>query len=135
MSVRHDRAAMTRAVLEGVAFGLKDSMDLIAAAAPIDEIRVSGGGAVSDTWMQIVADVVGRPLHRLGTSEGAAQGAAILAALGVGIVSSVDDAGGIVDVEGIVEPSADSDRYVEGHARYRDLYTALAPTFRTGIDD
>ena len=62
-------------------FGLKDSMDLISASAPVDEVRVSGGGAVSDLWLQILADVLGTPLHRLGTTEGAAHGAAMLAAL------------------------------------------------------
>src|SRR5690554_1229004 len=86
-TVRHTRAHMTRAVLEGVAFGLKDIFNLMQQSglpAP-DQVRVSGGGAKSPLWRQILADVLGTELVTVNTTEGAAYGAALLAGVGTGV--------------------------------------------------
>ena len=124
---------MTRAVLEGVAFGLRDGLDLMVAAgipAP-GEIRISGGGTVSPLWRQILADVLGAHLSTVNTAEGAAYGAALLAAVGAGWYPSVDDAcASLVKSVPAAAPGNDAERYAERYARYRELYPALAPTFR-----
>ena len=80
MTTRHSRGHLTRAVLEGVAFGLKDSFTLIDQAGLPEqfEVRISGGGAKSPVWQQIIADVLGAPLVNINTTEGGAFGAAIL---------------------------------------------------------
>ncbi len=79
LSIRHDRGALTRAVLEGVAFGLRDSLDLIYNLGGQPKLgRVSGGGARSELWTQIIASVLELPLERVAVDEGAAFGAAIL---------------------------------------------------------
>ena len=85
---------MTRAVLEGVAFGLRDSMELIKSAGlgEIQQVRVSGGGARSALWRQILADVMNVELVTVNTTEGAAFGAALLAGVGAGVWGSVAQA-------------------------------------------
>ena len=92
--MRHGRAHLTRAVLEGVAFGLKDSFTLIqqAGLGEIRQVRVSGGGTKSPLWRQIMADVLGVELVTVNTTEGAAYGAALLAAVGAGIFANVPEA-------------------------------------------
>src|SRR5207248_7994322 len=84
LTAEHRRATMTRAVLEGVAFGLRDGVELMVAAgmAPPTEIRASGGGTASPLWRQILADVLGADIATVTTAEGAAYGAAVLAAVG-----------------------------------------------------
>ena len=81
LTVRHGLGHMARAVMEGVAFGLRDSVELMAAEMKLGEVRVSGGGASSDLWLRIIADVIGLPVRVVGTAESAAHGAAILAAV------------------------------------------------------
>ena len=94
LTVRHQRAHLTRAVLEGVAFGIRDNFALMQEAGlpEPDQVRISGGGARSDLWRQIMADVLGAELVTVNTTEGAAYGAALLAGVGAGIWSSVDSA-------------------------------------------
>jgi xylulokinase len=86
LTLRHTRAHMTRAVLEGVSFGLKDIFTLIqnAGLGPISEVRASGGGTKSHLWRQILASVLGVELITVNTTEGAAYGAALLAGVGGG---------------------------------------------------
>jgi len=131
LAARHGRSHMTRSVLEGVAFGLKDSLELMRAVGVtgFDEIRATGGGSKSALWRQILADVLELPVITTTTSEGAAQGAAMLAATGVGWFAIVQDAcRSLVTPAERVEP-AGSDVYRERYAQYRALYPALAPTF------
>ena len=86
LSLRHDRGALVRAVLEGVAFGLRDWLDLVAELGAAPEIgRVSGGGARSELWLQIVASVLELPLERVAVEEGAAYGAALLGGVAGGV--------------------------------------------------
>ncbi|HJS27432.1 MAG TPA: FGGY-family carbohydrate kinase, partial [Actinomycetota bacterium] len=134
LTVHHGRAHLTRAVLEGVAFGLRDSVELMRSAglAPPGEIRATGGGVKSPLWRGILADVLGSRIVTTSTAEGAAHGAAILAAVGAGWFPSVPDAcRSVVEVGEPTEPSAEADGYTDPYARYRELYPALAPTFRT----
>jgi xylulokinase len=131
LSVRHDRGALVRAVLEGVAFGLRDSLDLVAdltADRPVVG-RVSGGGARSGLWLQIVASALELPLERVAVDEGAAFGAAILG----GVAAEVwPDVGAGVDatvhVRERLEPVPEwVEAYREARERYRALYPALTP--------
>jgi len=132
LTVSHTRAELTRAVLEGVAFGLRDSLELLRGIGvePPGEIRATGGGIRSALWRQILADVLGAAIVTTSTAEGAAQGAATLAAVGAGWFESVQDAcRALVRVGDPTQPSPDAGAYVEAYARYRELYPALAPTF------
>lgn len=130
LTVRHDRSHMARAVLEGVAFGLRDAFELVRAAAPdIDEVRVTGGGARSPVWRQILADVLSAELATVGADEGAAYGAAALAAVGAGWSSDVE---ALTDrwVEATEAESPGGGWDATGaYERYRALYPALRPTF------
>ncbi len=129
LTVRHSLPHMTRAVLEGVAFGLRDSFELIKAAglASIDQVRVSGGGARSPLWRQILADVFNTELVTVNTTEGAAFGAALLAGVGAGLWSSVDAAcAAAVKTTGRTTPNAQTaQKYDQGYFLYRRLYPAL----------
>ena len=109
LSLRHDRGALVRAVLEGVAFGLRDSLDLIAELGPLpDRGRVSGGGARSEEWLRIVASVLELPLERTAADEGAAFGAALLGGVAGGLwTSPAEAAEAAVQPTTMVEPVAD----------------------------
>jgi xylulokinase len=133
LTLAHDRRHMTRAVLEGVAFGLRDGLDLMTEAGMIapGQIRASGGGTASPLWRQILADVLGAEIATVNTTEGAAYGAGLLAAVGAGWYPSVDAAcKALVTATVVATPGADATSYAQAHAIYRDLYPALAPTFR-----
>lgn len=133
LTVRHGKAHCTRAVLEGVAFGLKDSFGLMKAAGlgKIEQVRISGGGAQSPLWRQILADVFGAELVTVNTAEGAAYGAALLAGVGTGQWPDVESAcEAAVQVTGRVSPRQENARaYDRLYAQYRELYPALKPIF------
>lgn len=133
LTLAHDRRHLTRAVLEGVAFGLRDGLDLMTEAgmpAPA-QIRASGGGTASALWRQILADVLGAEIATVSTTEGAAYGAGLLAAVGAGWFPTVEGAAdAVVVATPTAAPGPDLLRYAELHARYRELYPALAPSFR-----
>ncbi|HKG58022.1 MAG TPA: xylulokinase [Candidatus Limnocylindrales bacterium] len=132
LTVRHSGAHLARAVLEGVAFGLRDSLELIRAsgATPIVELRASGGGTRSALWRQILADVLDQPIATLATAEGAAFGAAILATVAASWFGSVDEAvTASVRVADVARPGQDARRYGEAYEAYRGLYPALRPSF------
>jgi len=93
LAASHTRAHVIRAVMEGVAFSLRDSLTIFSELnVPVEKIRVGGGGARSPLWRQIQADVYGRPVEIIAAEEGAAFGAAILAGVGTGIWPGVDEA-------------------------------------------
>ena len=128
VSLRHDRGALVRAVLEGVAFGLRDSLELLRKLGVEPRAgRVSGGGARSDLWLRIVASVLGVPLERAAADEGAAYGAALLGGVAAGVFADVHEAvAACVRVRGRIEPEpAWADMYAGGYQRYRALYPAL----------
>lgn len=132
LTVRHDLRHLTRAVLEGVAFGLRDGLDLMVEAglATPGQVRVSGGGIRSGLWRQILSDVLESEIATVPTEEGAAYGAALLAAVGAGWYPTVEQAtAALVTVKPAETPSDDVGLYREAHTRYRALYPALSPTF------
>ena len=137
LTVRHELGHMARAVMEGVAFGLRDSVELMAAEMELGEVRVSGGGASSDLWLRIIADVIGLPVRVVGTAESAAHGAAMLAAVGAGAFDSVAEAcDAAVELGEFTEPGPDGAVYDEVYRVYRDLYPALRVSFHrlSGLD-
>lgn len=133
LTLRHRLPHLTRSVLEGVAFGLRDSFELMKSAglARIGQIRVSGGGARSALWRQILADVFACELVTVDTTEGAALGAALLAGTGCGHWPDVESAcASAVRVSGRVTPRAGaSAAYERLYAEYKALYPALRETF------
>ena len=133
LTLRHNRAHMTRSLLEGVAFGINDCFELIKAAGlgAIEQVRVSGGGAKSGLWRQILADVLGAELVTVNTSEGAAYGAAILAGVGFGAWPDVDTAcSNLIRVVERVSPDQNrASLYGRMHDHYKQLYPALKPVF------
>jgi xylulokinase len=130
LTLRHTQAHLTRAVLEGVAFGLRDSFELIRNAGNIivRQVRVSGGGAKSPLWRQILADVLGAELVTVNTTEGAAYGAALLAGVGAGAWSDVHSAcQTAIHITGQTSPSGVS--YETRYDSYKQLYPALKAIF------
>jgi xylulokinase len=128
LTLRHDRGTLTRAILEGVAFGLRDSLELLRELGVSPESgRVSGGGARSRLWLEIVASVLDLPLERCAVDEGSAYGAALLAGVASGAFASAGDAvAACVRVRETIEPNAPwAQRYVDGYARFRELYPAI----------
>src|SRR3954447_9410560 len=123
LTIRHDRGALVRAVLEGVAFSLRDAVDLVGGGGGVGAARVSGGGARSELWLRIVASVLGVPLERVAVDEGAADGAALLGGVAAGTWSSVDEAvGACVRVRDVVEPVGEWVAvYAEALERYRGV--------------
>jgi xylulokinase len=130
-SVRHDRGAFWRAMMEGVAYGLRDSLELLRELGIRPEsARVSGGGARSELWLRILASVLGLPLETTETEEGSAFGAALLAGIRAGVFSNAD-----VAVAHCVRPRRRIDRewdYDHGYQRFRRLYPALRPLAASG---
>jgi xylulokinase len=129
LTIRHGQAHLVRAVLEGVAFGLRDSFELMKQAGQkeISQVRVSGGGARSPLWRQILADVLGVELVTVNTTEGAAYGSALLAGVGAGLWPDVDAAcRDTVRLTGSTAPQpGELATYEKYYALYRQLYPAL----------
>ena len=133
LTLAHGRPHLTRAVLEGVAFGLRDNLALMADVGldDVKEVRVSGGGARSPLWRQILADVLGVDLVTVQASEGAALGAALLAGVGAGLWPSVEEAcATAVALSEVTRPDANIRAAYEGlYQRFRAQYPALQPVF------
>ena len=133
LTLRHKRGHLTRALLEGVAFGIKDCFELLQGAGlgAIEQVRVSGGGAKSWLWRQIIADVLDAELVTVNTAEGAAYGAAILAGVGCGAWPDVETACSklIKIVERVSPDQKRTTLYGRMHAIYKELYPALKATF------
>jgi xylulokinase len=133
LTVRHSLPHLTRSVLEGVSFGLRDSFELMKGAGleNISQVRVTGGGARSPLWRQILADVLQAEAVTVNTTEGAAYGAALLAATGAGAFRSVESAcDASVKITGSTLPNpAHVEQYQKSYEVYRGLYPALKSTF------
>jgi len=132
LTVSHARRHLARAVLEGVAYGLRDGLDQMVATGieRPTRIRASGGGIASGVWRQILADVLGAEIATVRTAEGAAFGAGLLAAVGAGWFGSVARAAEwAVELTVVAEPGPDASVYEAGVTAYRALYPALAPGF------
>lgn len=128
LSLRHDRGALVRAVLEGVAYGLRDSLELLRSLGVRPEVgRISGGGARSSLWREIVASVLDLPLETVAVEEGAAYGAALLAGCRDGTFADPRAAARCVRVRSRTEPRAAwVSVYADGYADFRRLYPGLA---------
>ena len=130
LTLRHDRGALVRAVLEGVAYGLRDSLELLRSLGVEAEVgRASGGGARSDLWLRIVATIFDLPIERPVVEEGSAYGAALLAGVAAGTFADVHEAvEACVQTSGRIEPEPSwQGAYEAGYARFRALYPALRP--------
>jgi xylulokinase len=128
LAANHGRAHIIRAVMEGVAFSLRDSFTIFSEMRlPITRVRLGGGGARSPLWRQIQADVYGRTVETVAAEEGAAYGAAILAAVGAGWWPTVEDAcESLVRAAAVVTPQADVAAHMnERYEDYRRIYAAL----------
>lgn len=132
VAASHGRAHVVRAVLEGVAFSLRDSFTIFREIGiPVERIRVGGGGARSPLWRQIQADVYGRAVETVAAEEGAAYGAALLGGVGAGVWASVDQACDAVIKTATVTSPLDRDARVmdERYDVYRRIYPALKAIF------
>lgn len=133
LTLRHRRAHLTRAVLEGVAFSMRDCFALLggAGAGDVEQVRVAGGGAKGPLWRRIVASVLGLDVVTVTSTEGAAYGAALLAGVGAGAWPSVTAAcDATISVTGRDAPDPSwCAAYADLYPRYRELYPALKPTF------
>jgi xylulokinase len=127
LTIRHGRGHLTRAVMEGVCFALRDGLEVMRRLGMRDEhLRAVGGGARSELWRALQADVLGRPLRRTVADEGPAYGAALLGGVAAGAFAGVGEAVGLVRLrDEVTEPDpARARRYDELHEIYASLYPA-----------
>jgi xylulokinase len=118
---------MTRAVMEGVVFSLRDALEIMRGlGVPIEQVRATGGGAKSELWRQLQADVYGEPIRRTTADEGPAYGAALLGGVAAGVYADVDEASAVVGLrEEVTEPDGERRKvYDELYELYRSLYGA-----------
>ncbi len=128
LGLEHDRGALVRAAMEGVSYGLRDSLELLHATGNRPSVgRASGGGARSDLWLRITASVLQLPLERIEVEEGSAFGAALLGGVAGGVFGSVPEAvAACVRTAGRVEPDPIwQELYEQGYARFRASYPAI----------
>ena len=133
LALRHERRHLVRAVLEGVAFAMRDSLEIFRTfGVSTERIIATGGGAQSAVWRQIQADVFGSPLVSVATPEPAACGAALLAGIGTGLWPDADSlAAGLSRVSGATDPIPENvDRYERLYQIYRSLYPSLKDAYR-----
>ena len=132
LTLRHGKPHLTRAVMEGVAYAMRDSFELIdAMGVDITQVRASGGGARSRFWVQLQADITGRDHSYINVDEGPAYGVALLAGVGTGVWSSVPEACNAA-IEVVDTVAADRERiafYNRGYLAYQNLYAQLEDTF------
>jgi xylulokinase len=135
LSLRHTKAHMARAVLEGVTFSLRECLDLLCKLGQsCSRVRVSGGGSRSALWRQMMADVFGTEIVEVNVTQGAAYGAALLAGVGTGVYTNEEQAcANAVHETGSTKPGPDTGKYAESYERYRALYPALAPEFKRAV--
>jgi xylulokinase len=131
LSLRHTKAHMTRSVLEGVTFGLRDSMELMQdLGVRIDAIRASGGGAKSPLWLNILANIFNTSILTNNAVEGAAFGAALLAGVGTGVYADVFAAcDTVLQINKRIDPDDRVGVYQDFYELYHALYAPLHPLF------
>ncbi len=133
MTNAHGRGHLARSVMEGVMYSLKESLSIIRELEiPIKEIRVSGGGAKSDLWKQILADGFGQAACTINAEQGPAFGVALLAAVGAGSYKNIEEAckATIRVVEKVPPKKPNSKLYEQAFPIYQQLYQALKPSFQ-----
>jgi xylulokinase len=133
LTASHTKAHVIRAILEGVAFSLRDSIEIFKELdIPVGTIRLGGGGARSRLWRQIQADVYGQPVETIAAEEGAAYGAALLAGVGAGAWTTIDEAcDNAIRVAGRIEPNPESVEILNRRYRaYQTIYPSLRSIFQ-----
>ncbi|AKL95914.1 xylulose kinase XylB [Clostridium aceticum] len=133
INMTHERKHMTRAVLEGVAFSLRDTFEIMKEMGiEITDISISGGGAKSKLWCEIIADVLNVRVNKLNTNEGPAYGAAILASVGFGLFDRVEDAccKFIKVTESIHPDKENSQLYNKKYEKFRKIYPTVKDLFK-----
>ncbi|WP_330626242.1 xylulokinase [Vallitalea guaymasensis] len=132
LTITHTRAHMTRAILEGVSFGLRDSLEILKElGVPIKEVRVSGGGAKSDLWRQILADIFDCNINTINTNQGPALGGAILGCVATGKYDTVEQVcKKLIKVTNTIKPIKENvKQYNKTYEIYHELYSTLKNTF------
>jgi xylulokinase len=132
LTAKHTRADLVRSVLEGVSYSQKDCLEIIEQLGTAAEsVRLSGGGARSGLWRQMLADVFARKVAVVETQEGSAYGAALLAAVGTGAYSNVGEAcrATIRETETLLPRAHESAIYRRGYEVYKALYPTLRPLY------
>lgn len=132
LTAQHTRGHIVRAILEGVAFSLRDTLTIFEELKlPLHTMRVGGGGARSPLWRQIQAEVYGMPVEVLEAEEGAAYGAALLAGVGARVWPTVDDACDktVRVAQGVMPDPVRAAQMTQRYAEFRRLYPALRDTF------
>ncbi len=132
LTASHRRADMIRALIEGVSYSQMDCLAIVdSLGANIASVRLSGGGAKSPFWRQMLADIFARPVSTLATQEGSAYGAALLAMTGTGAFGSVPEAcrATIRETDSLLPGKADSEGYAERYRVFASLYPALKPIY------
>jgi xylulokinase len=128
LTSRHGRPELTRAIMEGVVLSMRAGLEVMRdLGATADEVRATGGGAQSPLWLQLQADIYGRPIRRTAVDEGPAYGAALLAGVAAGIFEDVGAASARVHLdESVIEPNPErTRRYDELYSTFASLYPAL----------
>lgn len=137
LSDHHGKEHFARAVIEGITFGLRDSMELVSAlGVPREDVRITGGGSKSEFWSQVIADNFSNPVKKTSVSEGPGYGAALLAGVGAGVFCNVKDAvASCVEAEEIATPRPKAERqYKRIYKIYRSLYQSLKADFSLLVD-
>ena len=137
LTSRHGKEHMSRALMEGVIFSLKESLEIMRElGTPIEQVRAIGGGARGELWRQLQADIYGTSIYRTTTDEGPAYGAALLAGVAAGIYGDVQEASAQVELrDEVTEPQEKNVRlYEEYFEAYRSLYPATKNTMRRLTD-
>ena len=132
MTMDTSRADMTQAVLEGVAFALRDSLEVAKSLGiKIERTKICGGGAKSPLWRKIIANVMNLKVDMIESEEGPALGGAMLAAVTCGEYENVEEAAGkIVKITGTVEPEPELvAKYEARYQVFRQIYQACKPLF------
>jgi xylulokinase len=132
LTAKHTRADLVRGLIEGVSYSQKDCLDIVEQlGVPVESVRASGGGARSNFWRQVLADMFRKRVVRLASQEGAAYGAALLAMTGSGEFATVPEAcdATIREADCVLPRPAESAMYAKAHRIYRSLYPALTPIY------
>jgi xylulokinase len=132
LTAKHKRADLIRSVIEGVCYSQKDGLDIIEEmGVTLHSVRLSGGGAQSAFWKQLMADVLNKRIATLASQEGSAYGAALLAVVGTGVYSSVEECCSVAiqEVEQVHPDAANAAQYAKLHAVFQGIYPALKPIY------
>jgi xylulokinase len=136
LTLSHTRAHVYRSILEGIAYGFRHHLAVLAERGlVVRKARVTNGGARSSLWKQITADVLGLPLEPIGNHPGSSLGVAFVAGMGVGTFKEWDDIGHFITVSTVIDPDQRAHaRYQQLFALYRDLYESLKDKFAELIE-